>query len=113
MKIDTHAHPRMTLEEFADAHGLVMEVRERRADLGFPEGHPSRWYAKFTGAEIAERGMLASVSGNGSTPEDAITDYGRRISERDLVVGAYTPERREIRVPVIVRGAARRGLETT
>ena len=89
------AIPQMTLREFAEQHGLHLVVRERRVEAG----SSIRYYAAFTGVEVMERGMLASTSGDGSTPEAAIADYTRRISLSHLAVDAMLPTRREIEVP--------------
>ena len=103
MAVRVEARPRSTLGEFAVRHGLQMVVRERSARPGFPEGHGARWYANFERAEIRTGNVgLLGAHGNGSTPEAAIADYGRQISEQLLIVGAYTPERREIEVPIII-----------
>lgn len=106
MKVETNARPRMTLEEFADTHGLTMEVHERSGLYGFPEGHSSRWYAHFKNAEVRHgESCLRSAYGNGRTPEEAIANYEPEISEQELIVNAGTPARREIPVPIIVRAS--------
>jgi len=101
MKIKRENIPSMTIEQFADAHNLVMEVNERRR----PEGDPSRYYAHFEHCEVGGDGFLRGAYGNGATPEDAITEYAAAISLKRLVVGAYTPERREIDVPRLLPNA--------
>jgi len=103
MKVVTKALKRQTLEAFADEHGLVMETRERSRQHSIGEWCESlRWYAMFAHAELKEGGMLRGEIGNGDTQQAAIADYGNRISEKLLVIDAYGPNRREIRVPVIV-----------
>ena len=95
MKIKREDVPSMTIEQFADAHNLVMEVRERRR----PEGDPARYYAHFENCEIGGDGILRGAFGDGRTPEDAIANYAAEITLKRIVIGAYTPERREIDVP--------------
>ena len=101
MAVRVEARPRSTLDAFAVEHGLTMVVCERSGEWGFPEGHPRRWFAHFERAEQKGDGVLIGVSGDGPTPEAAIADYGRRISERRLVIDAMRDTRREIEVPVI------------
>ena len=91
MKITIKAKERMTLEDFADKHNLEMIVRE----------HDWGWAAAFDNIEIKDRSILISACGIGSDPEQAIADYKNRISEKTLVIGAYTTQRKEIRVPVL------------
>jgi hypothetical protein len=92
----------MTLEEFADKHGLVMEVHERNR----PVGDPMRYYAHFTDAEVrSENGMfLSSDHGNGRTPEEAIAHYARRIEMKTLRVERGV-DWKDIEVPRLVRGS--------
>jgi hypothetical protein len=99
MKIEKHEIERISIEEFADRHGLVMEIHER--DL--PAGNRGRYYACFKSSAIMEgRSILASATGNGSTPKKAIADYAKRISRRQLVLNAYGSDRKEINVPKLL-----------
>lgn len=96
MKIEKHEIDGMTIEEFADKHDLVMEIHERRT----PIGDPSRYYAHFKSAEAKEGTCcLVGLFGNGSTPEEAITNYAREISLRTIIINAMRDNRREIIVP--------------
>lgn len=81
MKIKRQDIPSMTIEQFADAHNLVMEVHERR----LPKGDPSRYYAHFEDCDIAGDGLLG--------------EFGNAISLKRIVVGAYMPKSRVIDVP--------------
>lgn len=90
MNIVDNSFPSTSFEEFAEQHGLVMEIRERPASLGL--GPAARYYASFRGAEV-------SAYGNGPTKEAAIADYARQLRGRRLVVGANTDKRREIQCP--------------
>lgn len=96
MKIEYDTIPRMTIEEFADANGLVMEVHERRGWTGV-----GRYYAKFTQVEVMEGGCLAGTFGDGLTPEEAIRAYAREISEKRIAYRAYHDDRKNIDVPVL------------
>lgn len=98
MKIERHFKDRMTIEEFAEKHDLIMEVYERDKGIATP------FYARFKGAEIKDDGMLRSAHGNGYTEEEAINDYASEISEKVLVFGAYITNRKEIRVPILIKG---------
>lgn len=82
----------MTLEEFADKHNLTMYVYERK-NKNLP-----RFYARFD-AEVSEGRFLKSVFGEGDTPEEAIVDYIPQISQKLLVLNAYSRSRKEIKVP--------------
>lgn len=93
MKIERNLLTRMTIEEFAEKHDLTMSVYERTGPI-LP-----RFYAYFRGAEVKEGDILIGISGDGDSEEEAIKDYAKQISTRRLVLGAYTPERREIDVP--------------
>lgn len=84
-----------TLSEFADRHGLKMKVVERPRSMG----PAMRFYAHFDHVEVKEGCMLASYSGDGATPEDAMADYAMRIRSVRLVHRAMHPERREIGTP--------------
>ena len=99
MKITRKLIPEMTLEEFADKHGLELEVCERRRDR-LP--HAGRFYAMFARAEVMDPpGFLSGVSGDGDTEEEAIRDYAERISEKRLAIYGPAPayERTNIDVP--------------
>lgn len=82
-----------TIEEFAEAHHLTMNIVERE----LPESSPMRYYAKFARCEVKNRGCLEGRFGNGSTPEEAIRNYATEISMQDLVFNAYTENRKEIK----------------
>ena len=97
MKTTVKLQPRSTLEEFADKHGLEMEVRERPEYL-----NPDYvFYAQFKGVEVLEGRILASAYGEGNTPEEAIAAYAQEISEKHIVIDAYKTSRREIFAPII------------
>ncbi len=99
MKIERHEIEETIIETFADKNGLVMEVRERKK----PVGDPSRYYAHFKSAEAREgQHCLIGLFGNGSTPEEAIAKYARKISLRTLIIDAMSETRREIEVPRLV-----------
>jgi hypothetical protein len=97
MQINLTEVKRGRLEDFANAHGLVMDVVERDR----PIGDPMRFYAKFDGAWVKDGCFIRSTHGDGATPEAAIADYARLISGKTLVVhesDIHSPDSREIRV---------------
>lgn len=98
MKIVTERVPEMTIEEFADANDLVMEVKERPV----PVGDPYRYYAKFAGCDVTDGSFLIGTYGNGATPEAAIAEYAIAISLRRIVSNDHRPSRRELSVPRLV-----------
>lgn len=97
MQIENHMLRRMTLEEFADKYGLVMEIHERHHH----EGESNRFYAHFKRAEVSEGCLLIGAYGNGATSEDALLEYVSEISGKVLIVNAHAPEREEIVVPIL------------
>jgi hypothetical protein len=98
MEINLHKIEEMKISEFADKHGLVMEVRERKC----PVGHPLRFYAIFAHTEVKDGCALISTYGNGDCPEQAIKEYAKEIQFQTLVVDAFGPNRREIMVPRLI-----------
>ena len=102
MEIEIYEKKRTTLVDFADQHGLIMEIRERTPeDLGSRWSEDRRYYARFKGGEIKDGGVLQASYGNGSTPEMAMRVYAKEISGGLLVLNAYTSDRREIYVPLL------------
>lgn len=104
MQTESKPLNRVRLQDFAVEHGLVMLTVERSessycADRDFKN---NRWYAHFKGVEVSENDrFLLSEAGNGPTPAQAVRDYARKISEKKIVIGAYSPERKEVYVPVL------------
>lgn len=98
MEIEIHRYDCQKVEEFADAHGLKMVVRERGANH-----HPNaRFYASFEGIEVKDGCILSGPFGNGATPEEAIKNYLPEISKRVLVHNAYRDDRRVFTAPILV-----------
>jgi hypothetical protein len=98
MQIVRNLIPTSTLEDFADQHGLVMEINERSA-LHFPTGCGMRFYARFAKCEVKDGGILIGASGNGDNEVQSMKNYADQISERLIVIDAYGPNRREIQCP--------------
>ena len=73
---------RMTIEQFAEEHDLVMQVQEPLG-AGSP-GLDGKFRAHLKGAEIAENGFLWSASSWGLTESDAINEYAKRISGKTI-----------------------------
>jgi hypothetical protein len=97
MEIEVRMLDRQTISNFAVAHDLVMEVNERASCLN----SDNRFYAQFKHAEVADRGFLCGVYGDGRTVHLAIADYAEKISGKRLVINAYGPHRKEINVPIL------------
>ncbi len=90
----------MNIEAFAEAHGLTLQVVERRLvnrDFG-----AKRYYAQFMNTEISRGIFLESRPGEGDTVDEAIKSYAFNISERDLVFDAGGSCRKEIKVPRLI-----------
>lgn len=97
MKTEVQLAKRMTIADFATRHGLTMSLRERPRHM-CPE-ESGRWIASFKNVETKDcssSGVLSGTYGNGATQAKAIADYARQLSGRLLIIGAYTPDRREI-----------------
>jgi hypothetical protein len=94
MKIDIERVPEMTIEEFADKHGLTMKVRERTFSL-----NGMLFFAGFDRVEVKDGPVLVSTFGDGATPEEAILDYTRKISLKLLAIDAFLPGRQNIQAP--------------
>ena len=85
----------MTLEEFSDILGVNLEIT-RYAN------QENRYTASFEHTEVKESrnsGILCSSYGDGNTPECAMNDYAGKISNKWLVLNAYTDNRKEFGVP--------------
>lgn len=95
MKIVYSDIPESTIDLFADEHALTMMVYER--GKGTIAG--MRYFAHFKDADVADRGMLVGMFGNGGTPETAIVDYAIKISEETLVIDGNREGERRIKVP--------------
>lgn len=99
MKIHTEKIPEMTIEEYADANGLEMVVRERPVN----EGANDRFYASFKNLDVKGNHVLIGTHGNGPTQEAAIADYGKRIHLETTVINGWDDKtRREIKPVRIV-----------
>ena len=96
MKTEIVTVPETTIEQFAEKHGLVMQVRERGKNAAW------RYYAMFKDVEITDGHFLISAFGDGHTPEEAIANYWPQLSEKHIVVNAYSRDRREITCPRFV-----------
>lgn len=84
---------RMTIGQFADKHGLTMIVRER-ARFICPDDR-GRWIASFDKVESKDGCVLTGEYGNGATPDEAISDYARKITGKLLVYDACGENRKE------------------
>ena len=105
MKIELHELETMSIEEFADRHGLVMEVHERSPKHCTVGGWKPevRYYAHFKDVEIREPGVLVGAFGDGATPELAIANYAKRISGQVIVINAFGKNRQDVCVPLLCK----------
>src|SRR5206468_11205767 len=77
-----------SLQQLADQFTLNLHVYER------DEG--PRFYAAFENVETKAPGVLVGTYGNGNTPEEAVTDYARQLTDKVLVIRAYQSGRCEV-----------------
>lgn len=98
MQIIMNTVSRMTLQGFAEQHNLVMEINERD-----PNEHPNlpRYYASFEHCEVKGDGVLIGEFGNGETPEEAMENYAKRISNKRLVLLIPGKDRFELKAPML------------
>ncbi len=102
MEIKLKLKPRKTLTEFANEHNLALSIGERTPnDMGKNWKESFMFFASFDNCEVKDGAMLASVCGNGASHDAAIHDYIIKISDRLLVIDAYTINRHEIQVPIL------------
>ena len=83
----------MKLTEFA-------RVIDRQLKILYPDVD-GEFYCSFQGGDVKEGCMLAGTCGRGSTPGEALTNYGLRIAGNRLVFNAYgsEPGRQEFMAP--------------
>jgi hypothetical protein len=89
MEIKYNKIETITIDEFADRHGLVLEVNEREPlYIKMPHiGENGRFYAYFGNIEISDGRFLTSAFGNGSTIREAIEDYAYQLSHTTVKNG--------------------------
>ena len=94
MKIERFLVPESTIEDFAEKHGLTMEIHERS------DSDPdSRFYANFANVELKFGPVLAGTHGNGPNEEAAIKNYAKEISLKSIIVNEASVARRVIQCP--------------
>jgi hypothetical protein len=84
----------MTFYEYADV--LNVDIRVIRY-----HNQNDRWSARFQDCEVKDGAVLRTTSGEGKTPELAISDYIKQIRGKRIIFNAYTDNRREFTVPDI------------
>ena len=100
MQIIRKTLERMTIESFADQHGLKMLVREAAC------GPRVVVVAHFDG-EVELYPGPTNEAGEGETEEEAIQDYAERISGKVLVIDPKGGvARKQIKIPLLHYGAA-------
>ena len=83
MKIERVTNkPRVTIEQFAEEHDLIMVVQEP-VSPGSP-GLDGCFSAHFKGAEVVNAGFLYSIYGHHVTEADAINGYAKLISGKTI-----------------------------
>jgi len=85
----------MTIEELADILAVDLQIRRYANQL-------NRYTASFERTGVKESKsdrILSSTHGNGKTPQEAISDYTKKICGKWLVVNAYSDNRIEFGVP--------------
>ena len=98
MKVEIVPLERMSIQEFANQHGLVMKVHERDTSH-WPD---ARWFARFDQFELKDGSFLVSTFGNGSTVDEAISNYCELISGKYGVINAYLHSRKEVyKIPIV------------
>jgi len=106
MKVIINKVKEQTLEEFADEHGLIMEVNERDNEtvefIKKVHGIDDKYYARFKDTLISRPPMLEGTSGNGNTPVEAIRDYKSQISLKILKMQGPGVEDKYIDVPRLI-----------
>lgn len=95
MKIEMYTIPRVSLEEFADEHDLIMEVHEREN----PNYTNDIYYAHFKGCDVMKEGFLIGEYGHGATPEEAMESYAGKIGLKRIGLDVGTNNHKEIDVP--------------
>ena len=102
MKVKYHTVERISLDDFAKQHGLVMQVHERgNSEMSHPWS--DKFFCYFAYLEELDGSVLRATAGNGKTPRDAITNYCYEISNKLMVYKATSKKlRKEISVPQIL-----------
>lgn len=101
MKITENLIPRIKIEDFADKHGLELEIFERVEKDYCATGPFMRYYTHFKHSWIKEGPCLVGASGDGPTKNIAIENYKQRISNQWLVID-LGKNRKDIQVPNII-----------
>lgn len=85
------------------------EITEYAKDLGVdlciverPPGWGARFFAYFQHTEEKRGHCLAGISGDGSTPDEAIAEYAKQISGKLMIINAFSDKRQEVPFPKLV-----------
>ena len=108
MKIEIEEYERVTLEDFADEHGLIMLVKELPVSQEFYEakfkdtfaielsGYPKKLTLNIEGINYD----ILSITGNGASINEAILDYADKIQTKSLFVETIS---KKIQVPKFIK----------
>ena len=95
MKINLITEKEITDFEREIGHEIV--VNERPHSYNLP-----RYYAKFENCEVKEDCCLIGTYGNGSTIDEALSNYCNEVSNKRMVFNSHTSKRQEIVFPKLV-----------
>ena len=92
---DTNPIP---IEQFADENNLTMVIQNPTDKKTAPFRPSGRYEAYFKGCEVACMGYINKMSGWATTEADAINEYAKRISFKQL----RTADGKYIEIPDLV-----------
>ena len=61
-----------------------------------------KWVVDIPDVEIKSGSVLESVMSSGQTPDEALMDLAKRLSNKKIVLNAGQPSRRELNTPLIL-----------
>ena len=86
------ADPNSAIRAFAEA--INVDIVTRRY-----AGQDNRHIARFDDCYVKEGGLIGGIYGSGTTAEDALADYGKRIAGAQLVFHPDDDRRRVVVAP--------------
>ncbi|MEN6549993.1 MAG: hypothetical protein ABFE07_28450 [Armatimonadia bacterium] len=104
--IRKHRNRPISLEKFADQHGLTLEVNI------YHRGEKVFYTAWFPRVELSEGCVLRSCLGSGDSEAEAIRDYTQRLSGQKLVIDGGRRTRKEVCAPTLTVKGQRGTVDT-